>query len=187
MQTRIELQGSINEYISNKRIYLSKAERSAIDWAMVDDHHSVLELSCEHENLLEYYQVQYNIRACGLCFDVELAHQLRDSLEDAEIMSSINGDIPWKSNSFDRIIMTNTLPFYLSLSDFLVEMYRVLKPGGKMVFSLPSLNWHYFLHLLKSEQAVWKQLLLQLEKAEFKEVSCNMTRFFQRSLIAHKL
>ena len=69
MQTRAELQGSLNQYLSNTRLMLSRSERSVINWAMVDDHQSILELACEHENLIRYFQNEYRIRACGMCFD----------------------------------------------------------------------------------------------------------------------
>ena len=186
MQTRAELQGSINQYLSNTRINLSKSERSVINWAMVDDHQSVLELACEQDNLIRHFQNQYRIRACGLCFDVELAQSLRCSLDQAEIMSSSCGDIPWQNDSFDRIILTNSLPYYLSLNVFLLEIYRVLAPGGKVVFALPGLKLNHLLHSLKPDSAVWKQFLLQMENAGFKDVRCNKTHFVQRCLIAHK-
>ena len=186
MQTRIELTGNINQYIASTRVKLNRSERSAVHWAMVDDHHSVLELSCERERLINYYQSQYHIRACGLCFDLELAQQLRLSLEHAEIMSSISGDIPWKNESFNRIIMTNPLPHYLSINEFLSEIYRVLTPGGKLVFTLPSINISHHFITIKSNISNWKQILLQLEKAGFEEVSCNRTQFVERCLIAHK-
>ena len=186
MQTRIELPGGIYQHISNTRVKLNRSERSVVDWAMVDDHQSVLELSCEQDRLINYYQSQYHIRACGLCFDIELAQQLRSSLERAEIMSSMNGDIPWQSDSFNRILMSNALPYYLSLQEFLSEIYRVLAPGGKLVLALPSINIYRHQLSFKSDTSIWKQFLLQLEKTGFKDVSCNRTRFIQRCLIAYK-
>lgn len=186
MQTRAELQGSLNQYLSNTRVMLSRSERSVINWAMVDDHQSILELACEHENLIRHFQNQYRIRACGLCFDAELSQSLRSSLDQAEIMWSNCGDIPWKNDSFDRVILTNTLPYYLSLDIFLSEIYRVLAPGGKVIFALPGIKLNHLLHSLKPDTAVWKQFLLQMENAGFKDVRCNKSHFVQRCLIAHK-
>lgn len=186
MQTRIRLPEDIYQYIAGTRVKLNRAERSAVQWARIDDYQAVLEVSCEREHLINYYQSQYHLRACGLCFDIELARQLRSSLENAEIMSSINGDIPWKNDSFNRIIMTNILPHYLCINDFLTEIYRVLAPGGKLVFTLPIINNNNFLFSLKTNMFDWKPLLQQLEKAGFEDVFCNKTRFVERCLIAHK-
>lgn len=186
MQTRAELQSSIDQYLSSKRIYLNRSQRSVLNWAMIDDHQSILELGCVQENLINELQNQYRIRACGLCFDVELAQSLRLSLSQAEIMPSISGDIPWRSNSFDRIILTNALPHYFSLNVFLTEIYRVLAPEGKIVLALSGLKLNHLMHSLKPDSAVWKQFLVLIESVGFKDATCNRSRFGQRCLIAHK-
>lgn len=187
MQTRIELPGSIAPYLLHSRTKLSRLERAVIHWAMVDDHHSLLEIACEQDRLISYYQRQYHIRACGLCFDIDIARKLRSEMDNAEIMSSLNGDIPWKNDSFDRIIMTNSLPYYLSIHDFLSEIFRVLAPGGKLVFTLGSMNLYRCFPTERFARSSRNYFLKKLENLGFKDVSCNTTMLLQSCLIAHKI
>lgn len=47
-------------------------------------------------------------------------------------------NLPYKDNSFDRIIISHCLEHILSPEDFLNEMMRVLKIGGVLSISLPT-------------------------------------------------
>ena len=47
-------------------------------------------------------------------------------------------NLPYKDNSFDRIIISHCLEHILSPEDFLNEMMRVLKVGGVLSISLPT-------------------------------------------------
>lgn len=52
----------------------------------------------------------------------------------------ISKDIPWEDNFFDVVIMSEVIE-HLDMSDYkqtLVEVFRVLRPGGKFVFTVPA-------------------------------------------------
>ena len=116
MQTRLEAQTIMAQYLSGSRVSLNRAEKSVVEWAMVDDYQAVLDLSCSRDNLLSHYLSHYQLRACGLCFDIASARELRGGLDKAEIMSAMGADIPWQEDSFDRVLMTCFVPSYVSMT-----------------------------------------------------------------------
>ena len=136
MQTRLEAQTIMAQYLSGSRVSLNRAEKSVVEWAMVDDYQAVLDLSCSRDNLLAHYLSHYQLRACGLCFDIVTAREIRGGLDHAEIMSAMGADIPWQEESFDRVVMTSFVPSYVSMDELFSEVFRVLKPGGRFVAAL---------------------------------------------------
>lgn len=186
MQTRIEAQGNISQYFTGTKISLNRAEKAVSEWAMVDDYQAVLDLSCTRENMLSHYLSHYQLRACGLSFDTGLAKDLRDTLESAEVMSTMGADIPWQEDSFDRVLMTSPVPSYVRAVELFSEVHRVLKPGGKYVVSVSSLPGLTYLNSLHSNCELMMDFLKQMEAIGYTKVAYNKTRFGARCLIAHK-
>ena len=191
MQTRLEMQSRATAYIGGWRIPLTGPQRAAVDWALVDDHQALLDLSCADGHLLQYYTQRYQLRACGVCYDAQQAQKTRDSLPAAEIMYSPSADIPWQENSFDRVLLTETLPVFGHPLDLLRETIRVLKPGGMLVAIVHCLP--YQKTLLMPFSGAGKdiplkrcQMLEALEAQGFEDVSLRQSRMVYAALIAHK-
>lgn len=51
------------------------------------------------------------------------------------------GKLPFKKNSFDGVLCTELLEHVGSDKDVISEIYRVLKPGGKLLVSVPHHNY----------------------------------------------
>jgi ubiquinone/menaquinone biosynthesis C-methylase UbiE len=65
------------------------------------------------------------------------------------MQSDLNRSIPVSENTFDVIIASDVLEHLINPFIFLVEMYRVLKPGGYVVLDTPNLaSWHNIFALL---------------------------------------
>ncbi len=186
MQTRLEVQNSMAQYLFGSKISLNRIERSVAEWAMIDDYQAVLDLSCARKNMLSHYMDLYQLRACGLCFDVASARELRKHMDKAEIMSAIGPDIPWQGASFDRVLMTNCAPSYISPGELFTEVFRVLKPKGVFVAALSALPANCGNDGLRHNRDGVIAHLRELEDIGFSKVAYNRTRFGRRCLIAHK-
>lgn len=186
MQTRLEAQTSMTQYLSGTRVSLNRAEKAVVEWAMVDDYQAVLDLSCSRENLLSHYLSHYQLRACGLCFDIASARELRGGLDKAEIMSAMRAEIPWQAVSFDRVLMTCDVPSYVSMDELFFEVYRVLKPGGQFVAALGALPGGGNFYAMHLDADLMMSYLKRMESIGFINVAYNKARFGSRCLIAHK-
>ncbi len=60
---------------------------------------------------------------------------------EIKIIKSTVTKIPLKSNSFDKIIMTEVLEHVENDGQALKEAHRILKPGGTMILTVP--NWNF--------------------------------------------
>ncbi len=191
MQTRLELQSKATALLGGWHAPLTGAERAAIDWALVDDHQAVLDLSCADGNLLRHYSQRYRLRACGVCYDAQQAQQTRDTLESAEIMYAASTDIPWQDDSFDRVLLTGMLPAFGHPLELLAETWRVLKPGGMLLVVFSCLPFQQsvklpFYSVGKDISLTRRQLLQSLEGRGFEDASLRRSRIFYTTLIAHK-
>lgn len=191
MQTRLEMQSKANACLGGWHISLTGTQRAAIDWALVDDHQAILDLSCADGHLLQYYTQRYQLRACGIFYDAQTAQQTRDTLPSAEIMYAASADIPWQDDSFDRVLLTESLPPFGHPLDLLKEASRVLKPGGILIVILRCLPFHKTLLMPfggsgKEVSISRRQLLEILEVQGFEDVSLRQSRMVYAALIAHK-
>lgn len=188
MQTKVELQGRLTQVHVKGAVRLNRAERAVTNWAMVDDHQAVLDVNCERNHLLRHYMEHYRLRACGLCLDAHQAQQMRHALADAEIMFSTGNEIPWRDQSFDRVLLAQPLPNYIDMYEFLHEIKRVLKPDGRLVMALPSLPWQQafstLLYGTLPSRMAPQPLMSQLEQLGFSDVSCRRTGVDQLCMVA---
>lgn len=56
------------------------------------------------------------------------------------IQTDLNKEFPYKSESFDVVIIAAALHYLDSQKHFFNESFRILKPGGFLIFSVPNLN-----------------------------------------------
>ena len=71
---------------------------------------------------------------------------INEKLENIHTIN-YNGDIiPLKTSSIDLVISYEVLEHVESENDSLSELYRVLKPGGEMIFSVPNKWWIFETH-----------------------------------------
>lgn len=67
-----------------------------------------------------------------------------------------NSQLPYKSNYFDLVSGFQSIYYNLNLEEFIKsEIYRILKPGGKFIFSFFAKNHSYMKYINKSEKNIY--------------------------------
>lgn len=82
----------------------------------------------------------------GFDYDEKAIKEAHDLLYEKKI-KFISGDlhkIPFKDNSFDKAVMSEVLEHVDNDKKVLREVYRILKPNGILVISVPSINYPFF-------------------------------------------
>jgi len=84
--------------------------------------------------------------------------------------ASITDPLPFPDNFFDGIVANLCLPYVIdfegkkgkdALEAILAEMFRILKPGGHLVWSTPKKNVHFqwnFLHSIPDMLNIWEYI-----------------------------
>lgn len=119
-------------------------------------------------------------------FCVNTAKELNSSVDVH--LASMN-QLPFKSDSFDVIVMMNVLPYYdffvedhvknKFLKDTLSEVARCLKSDGTLYFSTPNGS---SLHYINSNKVKYDELMALMNKFNFNLSGWNSIKPFSRKL-----
>jgi len=71
---------------------------------------------------------------------------VKEKYKDIHVIDYDADIIPLKTNSIDLVISYEVLEHVRNENESLSELYRVLKPGGEMVFSVPNKWWIFETH-----------------------------------------
>ena len=96
---------------------------------------TILSLGCGTGRFMEY-------ATCGTDFSDEMIQIAKKNYPTKEFILASANDLPYEDNSIDAIFCFHVimhLPEHY-LKEILVEVFRVLKPGGQFVFDFPSAN-----------------------------------------------
>ncbi|MBU3093672.1 class I SAM-dependent methyltransferase [Clostridium sp. CF011] len=96
---------------------------------------TILDLGCGTGSVLALLLEQKpNIHAYGLDLSDEMLTIARQKLEEkAELIQGDSENLPYKDNSFDVVICTESFHHYPNPLKALDEIHRVLKPQGKFI------------------------------------------------------
>ncbi len=93
----------------------------------------------------EFYRAGSDVIGIDFCPEMlEIAKRKNPQIEF--LKHNINRGFPFKASRFDKITCGQTLKHIRSLNPVLAEFYRILKPGGKLIFSVthPEINFEGF-------------------------------------------
>ena len=192
MQTPSQVYRNVMQGGIAQRHSLSSAQKAITRWALVDDYHALLDLSCRDSRILTFYSQRNHIRACGLCGDEERAAEIKAALPDAEIMQGSPYDIPWQDGTFHAVMVSYPLGAYRTLVDLFSEIRRVLRKGGQLLIAIPVFPFVLQDLPLTGESnrlpsaGSRRELLLTLEQMGFEDVSIRHSNFGFATLAAKR-
>ena len=111
---------------------LNALEKAMLRWAVVDPEDRVLDACVGRGLIAEYLRRNMQCEVCGVSADMEDVRAARARLQSCDIVYAPMGDIPWREDAFDTVLM-QWKGEADALERMLSEVLRVLKPGGQLV------------------------------------------------------
>jgi ubiquinone/menaquinone biosynthesis C-methylase UbiE len=129
--------------------YLRSAQLAIISVLDLKENISMLDIGCGSGWALD--QASKLVKDKGTFFGVDLSAKMiekaRENFKERENFHFIIAnaeEIPLEDNTFEVITCTNSFHHYLHPEKALKEMYRLLKPGGKIYILDPTIdNWFF--------------------------------------------
>lgn len=98
--------------------------------------HDVIELGCRYGDLLSHF-LEGN-RVTGIDIDREAIKICKARFGIEAMVADLNGELPFSSDSFDVVVLTEVLEHLPYPRITLDEIVRILRSGGKLVGSVPN-------------------------------------------------
>ncbi len=125
------------------------AARASFIAAMVEESkaESILDVGCGRGFYLKLLSIfPFVKKLTGVEIRADYADKARELTKDDNRIAIVEGSIyelPFKNNSFDLIICSEVLEHLENDMSGLVELNRVLKPGGKIIITVPNKNFPF--------------------------------------------
>lgn len=133
MITKVQGKTLAGEIAVSKEPQLSSMERAMLKWAVVDPDDKVLDANVGVGKMAEYLRRNMQCEVCGVSDNMEHVRFARSRLQNCDIIYAPQGDIPWREDSFDTVLMRVGNEETEIVSRMLSEANRVLKPGGQLI------------------------------------------------------
>jgi ubiquinone/menaquinone biosynthesis C-methylase UbiE len=118
-------------------IFFKKCNRKISQLVNLQDGMKVLDVGCGTGSLLkELAGSGKELNLYGIDLSPEMINAARAKLKDGnhvELYERSAADLPFESNYFDYVVCMNSLHHHANPNQSLIEMTRVLKPGGVMI------------------------------------------------------
>lgn len=136
MLSKVQGRAVSREAAAAVRPKLSQLERGMLKWAVVDPEDKVLDASVGEGLMAEYLRRNMQCEVCGVSDSMEEVRRARSRLQNCDIVYASAGDIPWRKNSFDAVLMKLEGAEPENLLKTLKEARRVLKEGGQLLLGV---------------------------------------------------
>lgn len=133
MITRVQGKTLAGEIAVRKEPKLTAMEKAMLRWAVIDPEDRVLDAKVGCGMMAEYLRRNMQCEVCGVSDQMEHVRSARQRLQSCDIVYAPTGDIPWREDAFDAVLMKTSGEEAELLSRMLAEAYRVLRPGGQLV------------------------------------------------------
>lgn len=171
----------LNSYLNGPSYRLIAAELA------LTPEDAVLDVACGWgEFLLVHARPAH--RVCGIDVSEEkvaLARQRlasRIAAHSAEIVHGDAADLPWGEGTFSAVTCMDAFPFFSEPERVMSEVFRVLRPGGRMVMQI-GMRWpdgppQHLLHPISPLAADEDALVRMVEELGFGEVAITYGKVF---------
>ncbi len=116
-----------------KQPKLSALEKAMLKWVVVDPDDRLLDASIGSGMMAEYLRRNMQCEVCGVSDNMDHVREARIRLQNCDIAYAIPGDIPWREEAFDIVMLKYAGEDALTMSRMLSEASRVLRPGGQLI------------------------------------------------------
>ena len=117
----------------SKQQKLSALEKAMLKWAVVDPDDRLLDASIGSGMMAEYLRRNMQCEVCGVSDNMENVRAARGRLQNCDIVYAAPGDIPWRENAFDTVLLKYRGDEDCVFLRTLNEVSRVLRAGGQLI------------------------------------------------------
>lgn len=133
MITKVQDKTLTGEIAKAKKLQLTSLEKAMLRWAVVDPEDKLLDANAGAGMMTEYLRQNMQCEVCGVSDNMEHVRYARSILQSCDIIYAPAGDIPWREDSFDTVMMRINAEEPEVLARMFAEAHRVLKPGGQLI------------------------------------------------------
>lgn len=110
------------------------------------------------------------VSAVGMLAGVDVDERIKDHPLLTYRVEALGGGLPFRDGTFDLVTANMVVEHIEKPEEFLADMYRVLRPGGRFIFHTPNiLFWLTFIAYLTPE-AIKKPIIWKLEQRRAEDV-----------------
>ncbi|MDD6144325.1 MAG: class I SAM-dependent methyltransferase [bacterium] len=139
MITRIQGKTLAGEIAVRREPRLTALEKSMLRWVVVDPEDRLLDANVGSGMMAEYLRRNMQCEVCGVSDRMDQVRGARERLRNCDIVYAPAGDIPWREDAFDTVLMKMDAEEPELAERMIAEARRVLKPGGQLILGVMSM------------------------------------------------
>lgn len=133
MITRVQGKTLTGDVVIRREPKLTTLEKAMLRWVTVDEEDKILDANVGNGMMAEYLRRNMQCEVCGVSDSMDQVRLARSRLRNCDIVYAPVGDIPWREDAFDTVLMKLGAEETPTLQRLLHEARRVLKPGGQLI------------------------------------------------------
>src|SRR5579872_1928458 len=125
---------------------LKRRARRMVEELQLKDGDAILDAGCGDGFYLHLLSKLGEYKITGLDFDKRALESAKKNLKGIRRVKIMHGsvmDLPFTANTFNKVVLTEVAEHLPDDMKGLKEIYRVLKPGGVLVLTVPNHNYPF--------------------------------------------